>query len=280
MKFLRTLLVLGRVSNLPTVWTNVLAGWFLVGGGKFGVELALIMLGISLLYVAGMTLNDAFDQGWDKENAPERPIPSGAISGNTAWTIGLIEMVSGIAVLLVGTSCEPLGVVMLLFAIMGYNWLHKRWMGSVLLMGLCRALVYLLAGSAAFAERVPPTPLLFLAGTMLLYVAGITFVARFERSEKRAPVLFGQFLLFCPVVALTLVERTPTNTVFLGLWLAWMIISLVTIRTSIPRGVAFLIAGIVLIDAAAIASVDSQTAMFTLFFMPLTLLLQKFIPAT
>jgi hypothetical protein len=33
---LRTLLVLGRVSNLPTVWSNCLAGWWLGGGGNFG----------------------------------------------------------------------------------------------------------------------------------------------------------------------------------------------------------------------------------------------------
>ena len=30
---LRTLLVLGRVSNLPTVWSNCFAGWLLAGGG-------------------------------------------------------------------------------------------------------------------------------------------------------------------------------------------------------------------------------------------------------
>ena len=31
---LRTLLVLGRASNLPTVWSNCFAGWLLGGGGE------------------------------------------------------------------------------------------------------------------------------------------------------------------------------------------------------------------------------------------------------
>ena len=30
----KTLLDLGRVSNIPTVWTNCLAGWLLGGGGR------------------------------------------------------------------------------------------------------------------------------------------------------------------------------------------------------------------------------------------------------
>src|SRR5260221_167869 len=46
---LRTLLILGRVSNLPTVWSNCLAGWWLGGGGNFW-KLPLLFFGIS--YVA------------------------------------------------------------------------------------------------------------------------------------------------------------------------------------------------------------------------------------
>src|SRR5213594_1545943 len=32
----RTLLILGRASNVPTVWSNCLAGWLLGGGGSIG----------------------------------------------------------------------------------------------------------------------------------------------------------------------------------------------------------------------------------------------------
>jgi hypothetical protein len=71
---LRTLLVLGRVSTLPTVWSNCLAGWWLSGGGSWE-RFAMICLGATCLYVGGMYLNDAFDAQFDQQHRPERPIP-------------------------------------------------------------------------------------------------------------------------------------------------------------------------------------------------------------
>ncbi len=43
---LRSLLILGRVSNLPTVWSNCLAGWLLSGGGG-AIRFVLLCLGAS-----------------------------------------------------------------------------------------------------------------------------------------------------------------------------------------------------------------------------------------
>ena len=84
---LRTLLALGRVSNLPTVWSNCLAGWWLGGGGNFG-KLPLLLFGVSALYTGGMFLNDAFDAEFDRQRRAERPIPSGAISLPAVWRWG------------------------------------------------------------------------------------------------------------------------------------------------------------------------------------------------
>ncbi len=80
----QTLLVLGRVSNLPTVWSNCLAGW-LLGGGGHGLDFLILLLGASLLYVGGMFLNDAFDQEFDRVSRRERPIPSGQIDAAEVW---------------------------------------------------------------------------------------------------------------------------------------------------------------------------------------------------
>ena len=52
---------LGRVSNLPTVWTNVLAGGILAGADPAHPLVLVPLLAASLLYVGGMYLNDAFD---------------------------------------------------------------------------------------------------------------------------------------------------------------------------------------------------------------------------
>ena len=47
-------LVLGRVSNLPTVWSNCLAGCWLGGWNRPGP--VLLLFGGTLLYTAGMFL--------------------------------------------------------------------------------------------------------------------------------------------------------------------------------------------------------------------------------
>ena len=91
---LRTLLILGRVSNLPTVWSNCLAGWWLGGGGNFW-KLPLLLFGVSALYTGGMFLNDAFDADFDRQRRPERPIPSGAISLAAVWGWGLAWLALG-----------------------------------------------------------------------------------------------------------------------------------------------------------------------------------------
>ena len=72
---LRAWLILTRGSNLPTVWSNLVAGWLLgyVYADRFpyanGLLLSLfgLLLGVSLIYVGGMILNDAFDARWDTE---------------------------------------------------------------------------------------------------------------------------------------------------------------------------------------------------------------------
>src|SRR5205823_9118705 len=67
----RTLLILGRVSNLPTVWSNCLAGWLLGGGGS-GWMLLVVCLGTTCLFLGGMFLNDAFDVEFDRQYRMER----------------------------------------------------------------------------------------------------------------------------------------------------------------------------------------------------------------
>ena len=92
---------LGRVSNLPTVWSNSLAGLVLAGGtaATIGIELGLgLMIIMSLFYIGGMYLNDAFDQHIDAIERPERPIPSGHVRASTVYICGssmLLVMLAG-----------------------------------------------------------------------------------------------------------------------------------------------------------------------------------------
>ena len=107
---LRNLLVLGRTSNLPTVWSNCLAGWILGGGGDWK-KFALLVVGSTLLYLAGMFLNDAFDARFDSEHRPQRPIPSGAVSVGTVFKVGFFLLFGGVALFfLIGKTVGWIGL--------------------------------------------------------------------------------------------------------------------------------------------------------------------------
>jgi 4-hydroxybenzoate polyprenyltransferase len=142
LKFLRALLVLGRVSNLPTVWSNCLAGWLLGGGGHYN-RLPFLFGGATLLYVGGMFLNDAFDANFDREHRKERPIPSGAISVGAVgrWSVGWL--LAGLACLFWLGSRTGVAGLILLVCIVIYDWIHKRTILAPVLMGACRMLLYL-----------------------------------------------------------------------------------------------------------------------------------------
>lgn len=90
---------LGRVSNLPTVWTNVVAGVVLSGGTMDAFPLVLLIVALSLFYVAGMYLNDAFDRKTDARERPERPIPSGQVRPSTVFAIGFSLLLAGEGIL-------------------------------------------------------------------------------------------------------------------------------------------------------------------------------------
>jgi 4-hydroxybenzoate polyprenyltransferase len=288
---LRTVLVLGRVSNLPTIWTNVAVGWFLSGGSWSG-EFGWILLGMSLVYIAGMTLNDAFDEKWDKEHAATRPIPSGRIGAGSVWLLGLVEMALGIAALLLCSTAHPLLVIALVAAVFLYNWIHKRWAGAVLVMGLCRALVYLGAGSAVAAHTDSieiPRILFLISGGVVLYIAGLTLAARSEHlATAKGPGLLPRLLLMLPVLFPLFTFRTvPDNAMtyslvivgVIGIW-SWLVITRRALRNRVPKGIAYAIAGIAFFDAAVVSFADWRAAVLCLLLFALTLGAQRIIPAT
>src|SRR6188472_3419761 len=132
---LRTLLILGRVSNLPTVWSNCLAGWLLGGGGSVR-RLVLLCLASSCLYIGGMFLNDAFDAEFDRQYRKERPIPSERISQLSVWRWGLAWLCLGeLCFINCGILTGTLGII-LLVTILCYDAFHKQIAWAPLLMGL------------------------------------------------------------------------------------------------------------------------------------------------
>ena len=153
---LHTALRLGRVSNVPTVWTNVAAGLALTGAPLHPPLIILLGLAVSLFYVGGMYLNDAFDAGWDRQHRPERPIPSGLVRARTVYLAGFAMLAAGLVIVACGTTTRPplYAAVLLCLLIVLYDLSHKGNPLSPLIMALCRVSVYALA-----ALSVSPLPL-------------------------------------------------------------------------------------------------------------------------
>ena len=145
---LRTLLVLGRASNLPTVWSNCFAGWLLSGGGEWKTFLWLC-LGATCLYTGGMYLNDAIDANFDLQFRRERPIPSGAIKLETVWLLSGLWLIVGMLMLAsLGKVVAALAVCLLLCIVL-YDFIHKAVPFSPVVMAGCRFFLYLVASASA-----------------------------------------------------------------------------------------------------------------------------------
>ncbi len=282
---LRTLLVLGRVSNLPTVWSNCLAGWWLGGGGNFW-KLPFLLIGISLLYTGGMFLNDAFDEDFDRQRRAERPIPTGKISGLQVWRWGFGQLALGFLLLCFGGKVAALAAILLVATILLYDFTHKFFMAAPWLMGACRFWVYVIAGACG-VEGLNGFPI-FCGAALALYIVGLSYVAR--RESYRGPVPFWPLLLLAAPIILALAMNVGVFrhaalwiSVVLALWIT-RAVRLVFWGGEFNVGliVTNLLAGIVLVDWLAVAPqlLPTTSAVIFLLLFGATKLLQKFVPAT
>jgi hypothetical protein len=282
-------LKLGRVSNLPTVWTNVLAGTALAGGASSRVMLFLIV-GMSLFYTAGMFLNDAFDHEFDRKFRPERPIPSGQIALRQVFEWGGSMLLGGLLLVLFAAREGPpdavvtagAGGLTLIGVIVLYDWRHKNNPLSPLLMGFCRVLIYLIAGLAVV--NTIPLPLLAAAISLLCYLIGLTYAAKLE---MRSVMTFWPlaFLAVPLIYGATLAARGALVAVLYVSFAAWVIYALsflvIKSRRRVPRAVIRLIAGLCLWDAVLVASAG-QLALAVLCVAGLgaTMALQRWVSGT
>jgi 4-hydroxybenzoate polyprenyltransferase len=186
---------LGRVSNVPTVWTNVAAGLALGGGGLEPRLLILLSLAISLFYVGGMYLNDAFDARWDAIHRPERPIPSGQVRASTVFVAGFAMLGAGALLVAAATrGKQPLYAALVLgLLIVLYDVSHKQNPLSPVVMALCRVTVYVLAALAVAPPPLPPAVYLG-AGALLLYLIFLSTLARKETLHPALPKMIGSLV--------------------------------------------------------------------------------------
>lgn len=283
-EFWHALLVLGRASNLPTVWSNCFAGWFLGGGGESWWLFFDVCIGATLLYTGGMFLNDAIDVEFDRQHRKERPIPSGQVSLGTVWWLTLVLLGSGAIMLIpLGTTTAILSVLLLL-TIVVYDVVHKWVAFSPIIMAGCRFWLFLLAASVGDAGITGYA--MWGAVVLSLYIVGLSYIAR--RESLTSPIAaWPCYLMATPVVLALLINNgsfRPQAIILSVVLIAWVVNcvrhTFGSGERNVGRTVSGLLAGIVLVDLLAVGAGSFPIVFGFACLFVLALLFQRFIPAT
>ncbi|MGH8017301.1 MAG: UbiA family prenyltransferase [Opitutaceae bacterium] len=206
---------LARAGNFFSVASNVLAALVLsasanveadasAGSGPFSLGWSVLVLAIvggCLIYAGGATFNDVFDASFDARRRPERAIPRGIFSRRDAAVLASVEMLAGVSILiLLGAAAAWMAA--LVAVILVYDWIHKRWIGSVMLMAGCRVILGCALASLPGHEFSPA----FLGWICILfvYIVTLSLLARWEcapgaPAAKLGPVI-GRLLAFIPLI--------------------------------------------------------------------------------
>jgi 4-hydroxybenzoate polyprenyltransferase len=291
---------LTRGANLPTVWSNLLIGWLIAAafGANFDGDslprLGLLLAGLSLVYTAGMFLNDAWDVAWDTPRHPGRPIPSGRLSQQSVRTAGLACLILGstLAAFTAPWLVLPLGALGVLILV--YTALHKiRPALGAALMGSCRALLPLIG----FLSNPPPAgdglPLVLAhAASLGLATVGISVLARHETtgSEPDGAARILPLLAILPVPLLLLARgETPWLPM---IWACGLLLLVGWSRrriADIGQRVSARIAGLCLVDYLAWLAIRPQFdpsdplamgGLVILLFLGTALALRRLMPST
>ena len=295
---IRTHLALGRVSNLPTIWTNVLAAGALAGAAFPSPGWLPVLMAMSLFYIAGMYYNDACDAEHDKQHQPHRPIAAGLINRGTVEAYACAYAIVGFLLIYTARMSAPLAqqsasmgwllsVSCLLLLIVLYNQHHKSNPLSPLLMAACRAMV-LISVSLTLTAMLPKALLLaVLSG--LCWVIGLTYFAKHEKSISASTTLLDKWplaMLAIPVVVGLLLSLSNA-LILIPLFILIPVVAFAYAR--ITRGmpaekgqaIAIMIAAICLVDGLFLTWMwDLSGAMVSLTAFALTLLLQRWVSGT
>jgi hypothetical protein len=232
-----------------------------------------------------MYLNDYFDRAIDARERPGRPINAGEIRASSVMLIGFGLLAVGIVLLIAFGPGAVLCGLLLAGVIVLYDVWHKGNTLSPVVMGLCRALVYVGTG-VAIAGGISNATLIG-AAALACHVAGITYAAK-QESLDRVGNLWPLVLLAVPLIAAlpVLFDGWTTVAAFVLLLAAdATAIRLLVKRPSpgaVPLAVSGLIAAICLVDALAIAAAGGGIVIVAICALgyPLTRLFQKSIPGT
>jgi hypothetical protein len=179
-----------RLVRAPAVFSALgdpLAGMLAAQGGLPPRRAARVAAAAGALYLGGMALNDLADREEDARERPQRPIPAGEVSPESAALLGSALLLAGMR----AARGAGAGVTGTLLAgmVVAYNFRlkHSAAAGPVA-MGACRALSLLMGAQAARGWRgvLRGSGAASVLGS---YVAGLTLLARGETGTKAGPAV-------------------------------------------------------------------------------------------
>lgn len=294
---LSAILATGRISNLPTVWSNLLVAFLFAGSlSESNYTLfAVACISASLLYVGGCFLGDAVDVEFDMAHKPSRPIPTGVLTRSSVYSAASVMLGAGVALpisfvyLSLGAlSLSLISTLALLTAsIVTYSLWHKNSPAIGLpLIAACRIFLVLF-GYSLTAPILPDSFILIVALTVGLYTVCFASVARGESSPK--PISWRKSLitlmLSLPVIVHFLKPRVLTSIppelgAGLGIYVLWLFLAFSHLNTNKGKFVAMSLAGFCILDLTFAAAFSPAAAIATLILFAASLTLQKWAPAT
>ena len=169
-------LALIRPGNAILTAIAVIAGAFIAAGPdivNFQVEIAICCISAMMLVGGGNALNDYNDRESDKENHPNRPIPSGEINAETALNYAQLLLGGGLIVLIFTLDNKMPFVIALLgmLTLVAYeNGLKAAGITGNIAVGFMSGAVFLYAGMAV--NNPGPT----------IWMFGLAFLATISRE--------------------------------------------------------------------------------------------------
>lgn len=257
---------LARLSNSPTCLSNVLVGVSIGLAGTNAavpwIDVTIMTLAIVMLYVGGMVMNDAADAPIDARERPGRPIPAGAVPRRHAFIVAAVALAAGVSIVTMTGLIAGTYALALALAIVAYNALHKRVAAALVLMGVCRALVYITA-AAVIARPIDWSIAAPLAIGLGAYITLVTAVARGEASGGTPAVDRRLAMLIIPLAVLPVAFVFPQQVeamMIAGLlligWLIWTQRHVFVTPPDLKRAVVAWLAGICLVDAFYLTVLD------------------------
>ena len=156
--------------------------------GHWGLIIWGVLLAGPLVCASSQAVNDWFDRHVDAINEPQRPIPSGRMPGR--WGLYIAGLWTGLSLL----WAVPLGTWGFLAAALGLAlaWAYSApplrlkengWWGNAACALSYEGLAWVTGAAVMLGERVPPTPVLWLALLYSLGAHGIMTLNDFKAVE-------------------------------------------------------------------------------------------------